>query len=101
MTPAEFPNASTLPNSDPQLPNYPIILSIVIVNWNTCEFLLGALRSIFDTPTDFSVEVIVVDNASTDGSAAATSSEFPEVVLIANKENNGYARGNNQGIEAS
>ncbi len=74
-------------------------LSVIIVNWNTCEYLLGALRSIYATPPPF--EVIVVDNASTDGSADAVAREYPEVRLMVNQQNLGYARGNNQGIEAS
>ena len=76
-------------------------LSIVIVNWNTREMLLDALRSIYDAPPTFPFEVIVVDNASTDGSAAAVQSDFPQTHLIANPVNAGYARGNNQGLEAS
>ncbi len=76
-------------------------LSIVIVNWNTCAYLVGALRSIYESHPPFPFETIVVDNASTDGSAETVASEFPQVRLIANQENVGYARGNNQGMEVS
>ncbi len=76
-------------------------LSIVIVNWNTREMLMGALKSIYNAPPPFPFEAIVVDNASSDGSAEAVPAEFPQARLIANQENAGYARGNNQGIEAS
>jgi GT2 family glycosyltransferase len=76
-------------------------LSVVIVNWNTRDYLLGALKSIYDAPLTFSFEVIVVDNGSTDSSAEAVAREFPQVNLIANPENNGYAAGNNQGLRAS
>ena len=75
-------------------------LSIAIVNWNTRDLLLQALESIFASPGT-STEVIVVDNASADGSAEAVRSRFPQVTLIANTENVGYARGNNQAIGAS
>jgi GT2 family glycosyltransferase len=74
---------------------------VVIVNWNTRDYLLGVLRSIYEAPPSFPFEVIVVDNASTDGSAQAVAAEYPQVCTIANAENAGYARGNNQGLEAS
>jgi len=76
-------------------------LSIVVVNWNTREFLLAALESIRRKPPDAEYEIIVVDNGSTDGSAEGVSQQYSDVRLIANKENIGYARGNNQGIKAS
>ncbi len=74
-------------------------LSICIVNWNTCDLLRACLRSIQTYPPSEPYEVIVVDNASTDGSAEMVCREFPEVILIANKENRGYAGGNNQAME--
>src|SRR5437868_6890241 len=77
----------------------PIRLSVAIVNWNTRDLLLEALASIYDAPPAFPFEVFVVDNASTDGSAAAVVARFPQVCLRANTENVGYAQGNNQAIE--
>ena len=79
-------------------PNAPT-LSICIVNWNTREFLLAALQSVYDHPPAFAFEVVVTDNASADGSVAAAAASFPQAVLIANSENAGYARGNNQALE--
>ena len=76
-----------------------VTLSVCIVNWNTRNLLLEALGSIYDAPPDFPFEVIVVDNASPDGSAAAAAGHFPQVILIANAKNAGYARGNNQALE--
>lgn len=76
-------------------------LSIVIVNWNTRDYLLGALRTIYSAPPPFAFETIVVDNASADGSAEAVRREFPGVTLLANDRNAGYAAGNNQGIAAA
>jgi len=73
-------------------------VSIVIVNWNTCDLLRGCLRSICDQTRDLSFEIFVVDNASRDGSAEMVRTEFPEVNLIANTENRGFAAGNNQAI---
>lgn len=75
-------------------------LSIAIVNWNTRDLLLQALDSIF-LSTAPPLEVIVVDNASGDGSADAVRERFPQVDLIANAQNVGYARGNNQAIQAA
>ncbi|HVL38398.1 MAG TPA: glycosyltransferase family 2 protein [Fimbriimonadaceae bacterium] len=71
------------------------MLSILIVNWNTRELLLACLHSIFHFPPSRPFEVIVVDNASKDGSAAAVAEAFPQVELIESDKNTGYARGNN------
>ncbi len=76
-------------------------LSIVAVNWNTKDYLRRCLSAIRADPPDRELEVIVIDNASADGSAEMVRQEFAEVQLIENRENTGYARGNNQGIEAS
>ncbi|MBM4467019.1 MAG: glycosyltransferase family 2 protein, partial [Chloroflexi bacterium] len=77
-------------------------LSIVIVNWNVRDLLRICLHSIFQLPlSNFQREVIVVDNASSDGSVAMIEEEFPQVQLIANSENVGFTVGNNQGIAAS
>ena len=76
-------------------------LSIVIVNWNTRDYLLGALDSIYRNPPSLEFETIVMDNDSADGSAGAVRDDYPHVRLIANEENAGYARGNNQGIHIS
>ncbi|MGQ9696667.1 MAG: glycosyltransferase family 2 protein [Armatimonadota bacterium] len=74
-------------------------LSVVIVNWNTCVHLRTCLESLGNQVIGYpQVEVIVVDNASTDGSAQMVRSQFPWVRLIANSENAGYAKGNNQGL---
>lgn len=75
------------------------MLSIIIVNWNTRDLLRACLRSVRETCADVAHEVIVVDNASADGSAAMVAEEFPQARLVANAENVGYAKGNNQGIE--
>lgn len=74
-------------------------LGIVIVNWNTCALLRGCLESVYASHGVTS-RVIVVDNASDDGSAALVRDEFPQAGLIANAENVGYPRANNQGLRA-
>jgi GT2 family glycosyltransferase len=78
-------------------------LSIIIVNWNTQEHLRACLASLRASAlgSGLSREILVVDNASSDGSAAMVRAEFPEVALIANAENRGYAAGNNQGLTAA
>lgn len=74
-------------------------VSIVIANWNTCDILHDCLISIYEQESDIDYEIIVVDNASTDGSVEMLRKEFPQVVLIANTENRGLAAANNQGIK--
>lgn len=78
-------------------------LSIIIVNWNVKELLRACLHSLLeawaDSPT-LTLEIIVVDSASSDGSAQLVRDEFPQVQLIASDENLGYARGNNIGVAA-
>lgn len=70
-------------------------LSIVIVNWNTCDLLRDCLRSAQAGLGDLQAEVLVVDNASTDASVAMIRSEFPDVTLIESDRNLGFAGGNN------
>lgn len=76
-------------------------LSIIIVNWNTRELLAGCLQSIYETTSDLDFEVIVVDNASSDGSPSVLRKRFPRVQLVENRENVGFARANNQAIALS
>lgn len=74
-----------------------IDLSIVILSWNTLEDTRVCLQSLRDDSTERRREIIVVDNASHDGSPDMIEREFPEVILIRNTENMLYAEGNNQG----
>lgn len=74
-------------------------ISVIIVSWNTRELLRGCLNSIRTAAGSLVHEVIVVDNASTDGSPEMVAKEFPAVTLIQSKENLGFAHGNNLGIE--
>jgi len=77
-------------------------LSIIIVNWNTCQLLANCLRSVLGSKSQAcQFEVIVVDNASTDGSPEMVAQEFPQVQLIKNDANLGFTRANNQGIRCS
>jgi hypothetical protein len=71
-------------------------LSDVIVNWNTPELLRDCLKSVFGMIEGIAFEVIVVDNASSDGSVAMLKVEFPQVRRVENYENRGFAAANNQ-----
>jgi GT2 family glycosyltransferase len=75
-------------------------LSIIIISRNTKELLSGCLSSVFQSlkNTDFSFEVIVVDNASTDGSCEILQKNFKTAILIKNQSNIGFGKANNQGI---
>jgi GT2 family glycosyltransferase len=80
------------------MPPLPIDVSILIVNWNTRELLRQCLQSIYQETRSITFEVIVVDNASTDGSVAMIENEFRDTRLIANSDNRGFSAANNQGI---
>lgn len=71
------------------------ILSIIIVNYNSIDYLTQSLASIFSSLVDFDYEIIVVDNNSNDGSAQFIKEHFPNVFLIPLNENLGFGRANN------
>jgi N-acetylglucosaminyl-diphospho-decaprenol L-rhamnosyltransferase len=72
-------------------------LAVVVVTWNVCQLALQTLRTLYEDleTNDLTVEVFVVDSASSDGTAGAVAEAFPQVNLIASDENLGFARGNN------
>jgi len=74
-------------------------LYIIIVNWNTKEFLLPCLRSIIEGGQGTGWEVIVVDNGSRDGSREEVKKVFPSAHLIENEKNFGFAKAANQGLQ--
>lgn len=74
-------------------------LSIVIVSWKVKDKLRANLSALFNSQGGFSYEVLVVDNNSADGTIEMIKAEFPQVKLIANLENFGFARANNQAIK--
>lgn len=76
-------------------------LSIIIVSWNVRELLLKTLDSIFRIDWKINYEVIVVDNASRDGSVEAVKKYYPQVKILANKQNLGFANACWQGVELS
>jgi len=76
-------------------------VSVIIVNWNTRDMTCACIQSVYDQQKDASVEIVVVDNASSDDSVEAIRKRFADVVLIANGANKGFAAANNQGIEVA
>lgn len=76
-------------------------LSVIIVNYNVSCFLEQALNSVYKALRNVEGEVYVVDNNSVDNSLAMLEAKFPQVHVIANKENVGFARANNQAIRIS
>lgn len=73
-------------------------LSVVIVNWNGRGILDDCLRSVFARDPGIGLEVIVVDNASTDGSQEMVRTGHPKAILVENAENRGFAAANNQAM---
>ena len=76
-------------------------ISVVILSWNDKQYLEVCLQSLEKATKSRTMEIIVVDNASTDGSSGMVENLFPNVKLIKNQENLGFPKGNNIGIQAS
>jgi len=74
-------------------------LSVIIVSWKVKDKLEKNLSALFKSQGDFKIEVFVVDNNSEDGSAEMIRQKFPEVILINNKDNLGFAAANDQALE--
>lgn len=85
----------SLPSTSARVPD----IAILIVSWNVRELLLGCLHALPEAVGDgYSYEVILVDNASSDGTVEAVRKAFPQVRIIANRENRGFTGGNNQAL---
>ena len=76
----------------------PLDLAVVIVNYNTSALFRDCLHSVLASTGGVRLGVCVVDNASSDDSVAMVRAEFPQVHAIANPQNVGYPRANNQGL---
>lgn len=74
-------------------------VSIIIVNYNTCNFTSNCLKSIFEQTKEIDFEVIVSDNGSIDGSIDMIKKEFPQVILIENNANLGFGAANNRALK--
>ncbi|GAB4367498.1 MAG: glycosyltransferase [Calditrichia bacterium] len=77
----------------------PVKVSVIIVNYNVKDYLAQALHSIERSLADISHEIVVVDNASVDGSVPFLRKEFPHIKIIENRQNLGFARANNQALK--
>ena len=73
-------------------------ISIVVVNWNTKDLLLDCLASVYAMVREVRFEVFLVDNASSDGSVAAVRTQYPQVKVIQNEKNLGFAAANNKAL---
>jgi N-acetylglucosaminyl-diphospho-decaprenol L-rhamnosyltransferase len=77
-------------------------VSVIIVNWNTRDMVLRLLKSLSEPDeTGHQLELIVVDNNSSDDSVEAIRRQFPEVTLVAQDDNRGFAGGVNPGVEVA
>ena len=74
------------------------VLSIIIVSWNVCDYLADCIESIVKNCRLLQYEIIVIDNASDDGTVDLIKNKYPGLVLIINDTNKGFAYANNQGI---
>ena len=79
----------------------PPLVSVIIVSWNARDYLCQCLESLSDKVCAYPMEIIVVDNASTDGSPESVEKHFPQVQLIRNAANFGFAKANNIGFAQS
>ncbi len=82
-------------------PSQPPLVSVIIVSWNARDYLMQCLASLTPEVCRYPMEIIVVDNASTDGSPESVEKQFPQVRLIRNAGNFGFARANNIGFTQS
>lgn len=76
-------------------------VSIIVVNYNTKKLTLECIQSIYQSELSCQYEIILVDNNSTDRTVDAVATEFPDVKVVANKENVGFSKANNQAINWS
>jgi GT2 family glycosyltransferase len=76
-------------------------VSIICVNWNSLQYLLECLTSVYKWTVELSFEVIVVDNASPTGNLGELEERFPDVILIKSEQNRGFATANNIGAAAA
>lgn len=76
-------------------------VTVVIVTWNSHDTIVRCLRSLMEHTTSVELDFVIVDNASSDGTPASLRAGFPEMLLLENGTNAGFARGCNQGMEAA
>lgn len=84
-----------------EIENIPLDISFIVVSWNAKKYLYECLSSVVKEAANYKSEIIVVDNASSDGAPEMVCERFPRVRLIENNENLGFAKANNIGIKES
>jgi len=82
-------------------PQHSLDLTVVIVNYDVRDLLRECLRSLLASVGGLALEIIVVDNCSSDGSAEMVETEFPSIRLIVSPSNDGFAAANNRGLRAA
>ncbi|MBL0356225.1 MAG: glycosyltransferase family 2 protein [Chitinophagaceae bacterium] len=82
-------------------PNLTIDVSVIIVNFNTCQLTSDCIKSVLEKTKDINIEIIVVDNASSDGSVPTIKKMFPGVTVIESHENIGFGKANNLGATSA
>ena len=78
-----------------------IDLSIIIVSYKRLDYLRKCIQSVIDTVKYVRYEIIIVDNQSADGTPKIIAKEFPDLRVVENTENLGFAKGNNLGVQNS
>ena len=76
-------------------------VSVIIINYNTFEYTCNCIQSLVDKTKDIDYEIILVDNASSECDPDLFKEKFPQIILIKNSENSGFAAGNNLGIKSA
>ena len=76
-----------------------MLVSVIIINYNTFDITCNCIRSVIEHTKGVAYEIILVDNASTKGNPDDFLEQFPSIVLVKSKDNGGFAKGNNLGIE--
>ena len=82
---------------DPAMPTVPATISVIIVTRNTCALTCAAIRSVYDSQNDYTKEIAVVDNGSTDETSTILPREFPDIKYLRPGKNLGFAGANNLG----
>jgi GT2 family glycosyltransferase len=93
--------SAVMKDASAQEPSNELLLSIVVLCWNDWKVLKDCLKSIYECTHSIRFEVIVSDNGSTDDSIEQVRRNFPQVRVLENQKNLGFAKGNNVGIEAA
>ncbi|MEZ6142629.1 MAG: glycosyltransferase family 2 protein [Zavarzinella sp.] len=95
-SPTSHPTARLPAGQTQQPPNTELAITVCIVNWNCVAYLRECLQSLFQQDQGVPFDVIVVDNASSDGAPEMVAQDFPQVTLIRNSANVGFSKANNQ-----